>query len=133
MVTPMTCQTAGGGVAEGVEAAVGVEGGLGGGGEDDAGGADGGGDRAGARMPMPTAPAPWSPAPAATGVPAARPVAAAPSGEMRAQISGPSKSCGEPGQGDAGGGGDFGGPAAVGDVEQEGAGGFLHVHGVDRR
>ena len=48
----------------------------------------------GARMPMPTAPAPWSPAPATTGVPGWRPVAAAPSGEMRAQISGPSKSCG---------------------------------------
>ena len=36
----------------------------------------------------------------------------------------------EPGHGDAGGFGDFFRPAAVGDVEEEGAGGLLHVHGV---
>jgi hypothetical protein len=73
----------------------------------------------GLRMPMPTAPAPWSPAPAATGVPATRPVADAPDDEMRAQISGPSK---------RGGSQDMG--TAMGDVEEQGAGGLLHVDGV---
>ena len=83
----------------------------------------------GPTMPMPTAPAPWSPAPATTGVPAARPVAAAPSAADAGADLGAFEEAGKPGHGDAGGFGDFGGPAAVGDVEQEGSAGLLHVDG----
>ena len=44
----------------------------------------------GRTMPMPTAPAAWSPPPATTGMPARRPVAAAPSGDTLLVISGDS-------------------------------------------
>ncbi len=78
---------------------------------------------------MPTAPAPWSPAPAATGVPGAE---AGGGSAFRADVGadlGAFEEAGKPGHGDAGGFGDFGGPAAVGDVEEEGSAGLLHVHG----
>jgi hypothetical protein len=45
-------------------------------------------------IPIPTAPAAWSPAPATIGVPAGTPIAVAPSGETRAQISGDSNTGG---------------------------------------
>ena len=58
-------------------------------------------------------------------------MAAAPSARDAGADFGAFKELREPGHGDAGGVGDLFGPAAVGDVEQQGAGGLLHVHGVD--
>jgi hypothetical protein len=48
----------------------------------------------GATTPIPIAPAAWSPAPATTGVPAAKPVAAAASAETFPQMSGDSNNVG---------------------------------------
>ena len=121
---------AGGGVAEGVEAALGVERRCGCGGEDYAGGADGGGDRAGSEDAH------------ADGT-GALVACASGYGGVDAQAGGGS-ACGrdvgadfgafeegwEPGEGNPGGFGDLGRPAAVDDIEEEGSRGLLHIHGV---
>ncbi len=121
---------AGCGVAKGVEAALGVKGGGCSGGENHAGGADGGGDRAGSEDAH------------ADGASALIACASGDGGTC-------GESCGrgagvgdagadlwafeegwEPGERDTRGLGDFGGPAAMDNVEEQGSGGLLHVHGV---
>jgi hypothetical protein len=64
-----------------------------------------------------------------TGVPAVRPVSWRLPARFGADLRG-FEEVGEPAFGDSSGGGDFKRPAAVGDVEQQRAAGFLHVDGV---
>ncbi len=120
---------AGSGVAEGVEAAEAVLGGGVGGGEDDSAGADGGGDGAGGE----DAHADGSGALISGSGSYGRACGEAGGsgsgvGDAGADL-GAFEEAGKPLHGDSGGFGDFGGPAAVGDVEQKSAAGLLHVHG----
>ena len=120
---------AGGGVAEGVEAAEGVHGGRVGGGEDDAAGADGGGDGAGLDDAHADGAGTLIAGAGGYGSACGEAGGGGSGGADAGADFGAFEEAGEPGHGDAGGFGDFGGPAAVGDVEQQGAGGLLHVDG----
>ena len=116
-------------MAEGVEAAEGIFGWGVGGGEDDSAGADGGGDGSGSEDAHAYCSGTLIAGSGGYGGSGSEAGGGCAFGADAGADLGAFEEAGEPGHRDAGGFGYFGGPAAVGYVEEEGAGGLLHVHG----
>jgi hypothetical protein len=117
------------GVAEGVEAAEAVFDGGVGGGEDYSAGADGGGDGAGGEDSHTDGSGALIACSGGYGSAFGEAGGCGSGGADAGADLGTLKEAREPGEGDPGGFGDLGGPAAMGDVEEEGSAGLLHVHG----
>ena len=120
---------AGGGVAEGVEAAEAVFGGRVGCGEDDAAGADGRRDGAGREDAHADGSGALVACACGYGGASGQAGGSGAGGADAGADLGAFEEPGQPLHGDACGFGHLGGPAAVGDVEQKGSAGLLHVHG----